>query len=51
MEIPENVLVWKFGGKSGNLKSDNNYLNNQGYNLLCKKKQSVPYMGHWPTKH
>lgn len=33
--IPNQVLSWKFGGKSGNVRSQNSYATNTGYNLLC----------------
>jgi hypothetical protein len=36
IEIPETVKVWKFGGKTGNIRSQNNYNNNTGYNLYCQ---------------
>jgi len=36
MEVSEEVVIWKFGGKSGNLKSNDHYVNNQGYNLHCR---------------
>ena len=35
MKIPKEVLVWKFGNVTNKLKSNNNYENNQGYNLTC----------------
>lgn len=34
--IPEKVVVWKLGGKPGNLKSQNQYATNTGYNMLCR---------------
>lgn len=36
IEVPEKVKIWKFGGKPGNLMSQNNYTNNTGYNLFCQ---------------
>jgi hypothetical protein len=36
IEIPESVKIWKFGGKNGNLRSQNNYTDNSGYNLFCR---------------
>ena len=36
LEIPEKVKIWKFGGKSGNIVSQNNYSDNTGYNLFCQ---------------
>jgi hypothetical protein len=36
LTIPEKVLVWNFGGKPGNLRSQNNYADNGGYNMLCR---------------
>ena len=35
MEIPKEVIVWQFGGIKGNIRSENNYQNNKGYNLFC----------------
>lgn len=35
VQIPKQVVVWKFSGKTGNLVSNNNYVNNQGLNLRC----------------
>lgn len=37
--IPEKVRVWRFGGKTGNLKSQNRYSTSNGgngYNMLCQ---------------
>src|SRR4051812_29237139 len=37
--IPGKVLVWAFGGKTGNLKSQNKYStdhNGNGYNMHCQ---------------
>ena len=36
MEIPETVKVWKLGGKSGNIKSQNTYSEGTGYSLFCQ---------------
>lgn len=33
--IPNEVLSWKFGGKSGNVRSQNTYTTNTGYSLQC----------------
>jgi hypothetical protein len=33
--IPNEVLSWKFGGKSGNVCSQNSYETNTGYSLQC----------------
>lgn len=35
MSIPNEVLSWKFGGKSGNVRSQNKYTTNTGYSLKC----------------
>lgn len=35
-EVPEIVKVWKFGGKDGNIKSQNTYTEGAGYNLFCQ---------------
>lgn len=37
--IPKEALVWKFGGKSGYLTSQNRYQDNTGYNLYCETNQ------------
>ncbi|MCP9495644.1 MAG: hypothetical protein MSG64_14455 [Pyrinomonadaceae bacterium MAG19_C2-C3] len=36
IEIPESVRQWKIGSGSANIRSWNNYQNNQGYNLFCQ---------------
>ena len=36
IEIPNEVLVWRFGGKPGNVRSQNTYTGNSGYNLFCQ---------------
>jgi hypothetical protein len=36
MEIPESVLMWQFGGKPGNISSQNHYANYTGYNMFCR---------------
>jgi hypothetical protein len=35
MSIPNEVLSWQFGGKSGNVCSQNTYVHNTGYSLKC----------------
>ncbi len=35
-EVPEDVRVWKLGGKQGNIKSQNTYSEGTGYNLFCQ---------------
>ncbi len=35
IDIPEIVKVWKLGGDTGNVRSNNKYQNNAGYNLFC----------------
>lgn len=37
--IPEQVLVWKISGKPGNIKAQNKYSANSGYNLFCQTNQ------------
>jgi hypothetical protein len=34
--VPNEVLVWEFGGKSGNVRSQTSYSNNTGYSLRCR---------------
>jgi hypothetical protein len=36
IDVPAEVVVWTFGGLAGNLRSENNYENNQGYSLHCE---------------
>lgn len=36
INVPENVKIWKLGGKAGNISSQNSYSNNTGYNLFCQ---------------
>lgn len=35
IEVPASVKTWKIGTGSANVRSWNNYQNNQGYNLFC----------------
>jgi hypothetical protein len=35
VDVPETVRVWKIGADQANIRSNNNYKNNQGYNLFC----------------
>lgn len=35
--VPESVLQWKLGGKTGNLRSQKTYTENSGYSLLCSR--------------
>jgi hypothetical protein len=45
IEVPESVKVWKIGDGSANVRSWNNYTNNQGYNLFCQSSgQFFTYM-------
>jgi hypothetical protein len=37
IEIPESVKQWKIGTGSANVRSQNSYTNNSGYNLFCQK--------------
>jgi hypothetical protein len=37
--IPAEVVIWQFGGKTGNLKSQNAYTTNSGYNLFCSSNK------------
>jgi len=39
-EIPTEVQVWQFGGKEGNVRTQNSYTNNSGYNLFCHSNKS-----------
>jgi len=36
MNIPEEVLCWKLGGKPGTVRAQRKYETNTGYNQLCK---------------
>src|SRR5262249_30964020 len=40
INIPSDVLIWKFGGKSGNVRAQNTYANNSGYSLFCQANGS-----------
>jgi hypothetical protein len=40
LNIPNEVLVWKFGGKAGNVRAQNAYVTNGGYNLFCATNAS-----------
>jgi hypothetical protein len=35
IEVPDTVRVWKIGVDQANVRSWNNYTNNQGYSLFC----------------
>lgn len=35
LNIPGDVLVWKFGGKAGTVRAQNTYVTNGAYNLFC----------------
>lgn len=37
IEIPDSVMQWKIGTGSANLRSQNSYTDNKGYNLFCQK--------------
>jgi hypothetical protein len=39
VEIPESVRQWKIGGGAGNVRSQNNYTDNSGYNLFCQSNK------------
>lgn len=39
MNIPDKVQVWRFAGKPGNLKTQNAYETNSGYNLFCRSNE------------
>jgi hypothetical protein len=36
IKVPTSVLVWTFGGKPGNVSSQNVYTDNSGYNMVCR---------------
>jgi hypothetical protein len=49
-DIPENVVVWQFGGKAGNVRSQNEYSTAElgnGYNMLCRTNNQ--YLTHQKT--
>jgi hypothetical protein len=46
--IPSEVVVWRFGGKTGNLKSQNTYVTNGGYNLFCNTNKKYLTYGKEP---
>jgi hypothetical protein len=47
--IPPAVLVWQFGGRSGNLTAQNSYTLNSGYNMLCRTNSEYLTYGTQPT--
>jgi hypothetical protein len=48
MEIPKEVVIWSFGGKNGNVKSQNRYTANSGYNLYCSANKEYLTYGKEP---
>jgi hypothetical protein len=48
MEIPKEVVIWRFGGKTGNVKSQNHYSANTGYNLYCSPNKEYLTYGKEP---
>lgn len=42
------MVIWKFGGKTGNLKSQNKYAANTGYNLFCSANNQYLTYGKEP---
>jgi hypothetical protein len=49
MTIPPEVVIWRFGGKTGNVKSQNTYTTNSGYNLYCSANQQYLSYGSEPV--
>lgn len=47
-QIPKEVVIWKFGGKTGNLKSQNKYVTNSGYHLFCSANNQYLTYGKEP---
>lgn len=37
LEIPDSVRIWKIGKDAANIQSWNDYTDNQGYSLFCKR--------------
>jgi hypothetical protein len=48
IEVPEGVRVWKIGHDSANVRSWNNYRDNQGYNLFCQTNGKYLTWGKMP---
>jgi hypothetical protein len=46
--IPNSVLQWQFAGKSGNIRSQNQYSNNTGYNMFCRANNQYLTWGKVP---
>ncbi len=46
INVPEGVRVWTIGVDQANVRSWNNYTNNQGYNLLCGTNGRYLTYGH-----
>ena len=45
--IPEQVVVWRIGGKGGSVRSQDEYTAHSGYNLLCRTNQQyLTYVKH-----
>jgi hypothetical protein len=47
--VPPAVLVWQFGGKTGNLTAQNTYTPNSGYNMFCMSNGSYLTYGKQPA--
>lgn len=44
MNIPNEVVIWQFGGQTGNVHSQSTYTNSSGYNLFCtSNKEYLSY--------
>jgi hypothetical protein len=39
LAIPSKVAMWTLAGKPGNVRSQNTYTNNSGYNLFCQENK------------
>lgn len=48
IEIPKEVVIWKFDGKTGNVKAQNKYTTNSGYNLFCSANKEFLTYGKEP---
>lgn len=48
-KIPSEVLVWKFGGKTGNVKAQNIWTPKSGYNLYCETNKQYLTWGKQPV--
>jgi len=47
--IPQEVAIWKFDGKSGNVRTQNSYTTNTGYSMFCSANKEFLSYGKEPS--